>query len=100
MIFHNIKTLYITSEKGSRMVKYELIQNEGDDYLVKVFDEQSRGMADPKVIIQVDEFTITYESYRAEHMSAGFQQAITYKMSPSYEGYVQSRLQQHRNKLD
>ncbi|MEG2041056.1 MAG: hypothetical protein RR068_08115 [Hafnia sp.] len=100
MIFYDIKTLYITSEKSSRMVKYELIRSEGDVYLVKVFDEQTKGIADPKVIIQVDEFSITYESYRAEHKPAGFQRAVTYEMPPSFEGYVYTQLQQHRSKLD
>ncbi|HBN7019236.1 TPA: hypothetical protein PJF92_000114 [Escherichia coli] len=99
MMFHDIKTLYITGEKSIRMVKYELIQCGGDDYLVKVFDEQSKGIGEPKVMILVDEFSITYENYRATQKPAGFQRAITFEMPLSYEGYVYAQLQQHRNKL-
>lgn len=100
MIYQDIKTFYITSAKNNRMVKYELIRTQGDDHLVMVFEEQSKGIAAPKVIVQIDEFEITYESYRAEHKAAGFQTAIKLEFPPSYEGFVQIRCQEHRNKLD
>lgn len=100
MIFQDVTTYYITSNKSSRLVRYELIKNQNNDYFVKVFDEQSGGLAAPKVIIQVDEFDITYQAYSDEHRKSGFQTSITYAFPLSYEGHIQKVLQEHRDKLD
>ncbi|MGP3590116.1 hypothetical protein [Vagococcus sp. WN89Y] len=96
MIYQDIRTYYLSGAKNQRMVKYELIRLQGDDYLVKVFDEQTQGIADPKHIVQIDEFKITRAGYQEEHHSSGAQS----ELANSFEWYVQSCCQDHRNKLD
>lgn len=96
MIYQDIKSFYISGAKNPRLVKYELIRLQGDDYLVKVFDEQTKGIADPKHIVQIDEFKISYANYQEEQHSA----AVHPELPPSYDGYLQYCCQDHRSKLD
>jgi len=100
MIYQDIKCFYISGNKNNRLVKYELVRLQGDDYLVKVFDEQTKGIADPKHIIQIDEFKVSRASYQEEHHSSGLQTAVKSQLPSSFEWYVQSCCQDHRNKLD
>lgn len=102
MTIHNVKSYYITSKSSSRMIRYDLIRVGGGDYLVKVFDEQSEGVSYPRLIAQIGEFKITDESYQKEKKVQGRQSSVKMDLTPeqSYEGYVQSILQQHRNEID
>lgn len=100
MIYKDLTIHYINSDKSDRLVKYDLIRKQNNDFIVKVFDVQSGGLADPKIIIQIDEFEITYDSYRENHSSSGFQQSVRSEFPPSFEDYVERALQVHRNKLD
>lgn len=100
MIYQDIKTFYISSVKNHRLVKYELIRLQGDDYLVKVFDEQTKGIAEPKIIIQIDEFNISNANYHKEHQSSDSQAAAHSGLALSFDTYLQSCCQAHRNKLD
>lgn len=90
MIYQDTTTYYISSSKNPHLVKYELIRMQDDDYLVKVFDEQTKGIAEPKHIVQIDEFKIAHASYQQEQNDS----------SQSYEMHVQACCQDHRNKLD
>lgn len=92
MIYKDLTIHYINSDQSDRLIKYDLIRKQDNDFIVKVFDVQSRGLADPKIIIQIDDFEITYNSYKEHHSSSGF--------PPSFEDYVERVLQDHRNKLD
>lgn len=100
MIYTNIITLYISGERNQRLVRYDVIPKANNDYIVKVIDEQTKGIADPKVLVEVDEFEVTQQNYRTEQSIGGIKRAITYDLPLSFEGYLNLKLQDHRNKLD
>ncbi|WP_256814027.1 MULTISPECIES: hypothetical protein [unclassified Serratia (in: enterobacteria)] len=100
MIYQDITAYYITSNKNDRLVRYELIKKQSNDYFVKVFDQQSGGIAAPKVIIEIDAFDISYQDYTDKHLQSGFQTSVKSESAISYEAYIQKVLQEHRNKLD
>ncbi|MDE5192637.1 hypothetical protein PYX08_20220 [Citrobacter freundii] len=100
MIYTDIMTLYITSENNQRLVRYDVVKKSDDDYFVKVFDEQTKGIADPKILIQVDEFEVTQQNYRVEYDIGGPQKSVKISIPPTFEGYLRHKLQDHRNKLD
>lgn len=100
MIYTDITTLYITSANNQRLVRYDVIKKSADDYIVKVFDEQTKGIAEPKILIQVDEFEVTQQNYRIEYDIGGPQKSVKISIPPTFEGYLRHKLQDHRNKLD
>ena len=100
MIYTDIKTLYIASENNQRLVRYDVVKKSDNDYIVKVFDEQTKGIADPKIVIQVDEFEVTQQNYRDEYDIGGPQKSVKTSFSPTFESYLSHKLQDHRNKLD
>lgn len=100
MIYNDLNIFYINSDNDDRLVRYDVMRKQNNDLIVKVFDVQSGGIADPKIIIQIDEFEIAYDSYNDRNLSSVFQQAVASELPPSFEVYVERLLQDHRNKLD
>ncbi len=100
VIYTDVMTFYITSENNQRLVRYDVIKKSADDYIVKVFDEQTKGIAEPKILIQVDEFEVTQQNYRIEYDIGGPQKSVKISIPPTFEGYLRHKLQDHRNKLD
>ncbi|MFL7890125.1 hypothetical protein [Enterobacter pseudoroggenkampii] len=93
MIFRDITTIYINSDKNNRLIRYDLLRKENNDFIIQVFDDQNRDIADPKPIIKIDQFEITYDSYIDDCKHSQ-------KLPASFEEYVDLKLQDHRNKLD
>lgn len=100
MIYTDITTFYITSDNNQRLVRYDVVKKSADGYIVKVFDEQTKGIAEPKIIIQVDEFEVTQQNYRIEYKIGGPQRSVKISVPPTFECYLRHKLQDHRNKLD
>ncbi|WP_414162034.1 hypothetical protein ACMGG9_07865 [Serratia sp. BNK-10] len=100
MIYSNVKTHYISCDTNTRLVRYDVIEINSDVFLVKVIEEQNKGIADPKVLVLVDEFEITRSGYKERYGIGGFQTAIKFNMPPSFEGAILHYLQEHRDKLD
>ena len=50
MIFKDITVTYITSDKNERLVRYDLLRKDNNDYIIQVFDSQNRDIADPKQV--------------------------------------------------
>lgn len=93
MIYKDLTIYYIDSEKNNRLIRYDLLRKENNDFLVQVFDDQNEGIADPKPTIKIDQFEITYNSYVDDCKHSA-------KLPDSFDDYVESKLQEHRDKLD
>ncbi|ALE65251.1 hypothetical protein [Salmonella enterica] len=93
MIYKDITILYIDSGKNNRLIRYDLLRKENNDFVVQVFDDQNEDIADPKPTIKIDQFEITYDNYldNCKHSN---------KLPDSFEEYVDIKLQDHRDKLD
>ncbi|WP_339030917.1 hypothetical protein [Salmonella enterica] len=56
MIYKDITILYIDSGKNNRLIRYDLLRKENNDFVVQVFDDQNEDIADPKPTIKIDQF--------------------------------------------
>ncbi|QNN19156.1 hypothetical protein [Escherichia coli] len=54
MIYKDITILYIDSGKNNRLIRYDLLRKENNDFVVQVFDDQNEDIADPKPTIKID----------------------------------------------
>lgn len=102
MIFDNIKTYYISSDKQTatpRYVRYDVFQVDNDTYIAQVYDDQQKGISPPYNIVLIDRLTINRAEYISKYQ-IGSNTVIRSQMAPSFEGYVSDYLQEHRNKLD
>ncbi|MFT2788869.1 hypothetical protein KGP17_11195 [Serratia sp. JSRIV001] len=98
-MIYDFDSHYISDHKDGRFVRYDVIKKHDDAYLVKVFDEQQKGIAEPKVIIQVDEFELNRSTYMHEY-GVGDMRSVKVNMPPTFDGYLRIKCQDHRNKLD
>lgn len=102
MIFDNIKTYYISSDKQTatpRYVRYDVFRVDNDTYIAQVFDDQQKEIDPPYSIVLIDKLTITQAQYRDKYQ-IGVNNTVKLHMPPTFEGYVSEYLQEHRNKLD
>ncbi|EJC6404886.1 hypothetical protein MZU66_004446, partial [Escherichia coli] len=53
MIYKDITILYIDSGKNNRLIRYDLLRKENNDFVVQVFDDQNEDIADPKPTIKI-----------------------------------------------
>ena len=93
MIYKDLTFYYIDSEKNNRLIRYDILRKENNDFLVQVFDDQNERIADPKPTIKIDQFEVTYDSYIDDCKHSE-------KLPDSFDDYVESKLQEHRDKLD
>ncbi|MEB6537476.1 hypothetical protein MXM81_00035 [Serratia plymuthica] len=98
MIFDDVQTWFISGADDKRLIRYDIIKIDSDTYLVKVFDEQQKGIAQPKIILEIDEFQLTKKQY-VEEYEIGQNRTIKLNMSPAFESYPRIKCQDHRNKL-
>lgn len=99
MIYPNVKTYYISDgATGSRLVRYDVIIISSDECLIKVFDDQQRGISPPHSIILVDEFKFTRSEYIKRH-GIGNNSMVRRDMAPSFESDILNKCQEHRNSL-
>jgi len=98
MIYSNVKTLYISSNTDSRLVRYDIIRLDEDTFKVKVVDEQQEGIAQPNLLIQIDQFDITRQQY-IEKYDLDNRTRVRRDMAPTFEGAISEYLQDHRNKI-
>lgn len=99
MIYSNVKTYYISDGAiGGRLVRYDVITISSDECLIKVFDDQQRGISPPHSIILVDEFKFTRSEYIKRH-DIGSNKIIRRDMAPSFESDILNKCQEHRNSL-
>jgi len=98
MIYRNIETLYISGKHDSRLVRYDVIKIDADTFRVKVLDEKQQGIAQPNLLIQVDQFDITRGQYEEDY-SIGYFTRVKIDMPPTIEGAINDYLQEHRNKI-
>lgn len=102
MIFQNVQTYYITSDRDGvvpRYVRYDVFKVDDESYISLVFDDLQRGISPPHNIVLIDKLTITQTQYRDKYQ-IGVSNTVKLHMPPTFEGYVSEYLQDHRNKLD
>ncbi|HBQ5655127.1 TPA: hypothetical protein L7569_004629 [Klebsiella pneumoniae] len=99
MIYSRIETRYITSGINTRLVRYDAIYVDDDTIVVKVFDDQQRGISPPNSIIEVATLNFTKEEYKSEQGIGGLQRSVQSRMPPSFEDHVWDKCQEHRNSL-
>ncbi|WP_210484162.1 hypothetical protein [Pantoea ananatis] len=99
MIYSNIQTRYITSTKNNRLVRYDLIVIDEDTYVVKVWDDQQRGLSKPGSIIELDSLEFTRADYKAANGMGGFPRSVSSGFPVSFEGHVLNKCQEHRDSL-
>ncbi|MDM3389439.1 hypothetical protein OGV29_11605 [Citrobacter sp. Cb013] len=102
MIFQNIQTYYITSDKHKvipRYVRYDVIKLDDNAYIVNVIGDQQRGISPPYSLVMLDKITITKAEYLDKYQIGSFTGVRT-QSPPTFEGYITEHLQEHRNQLD
>ena len=98
MIFPIVKSVYINSKTDSRLIRYDVIRTDPDTYLVKVFDNQQRGISVPDLISQIAEFEITRAAYN-EKYQVGNRVVVKMNADPGFENTTDGELQAHRDSL-
>ncbi|QLW75090.1 hypothetical protein HV139_13690 [Citrobacter freundii] len=98
MIFPIVKSVYINSKTDSRLIRYDVIRTDPDTYLVKVFDNQQRGISVPGLISQIAEFEITRAAYN-EKYQVGNRVVVKMNADPGFENTIDGELQAHRDSL-
>ena len=98
-MIYKVDTYYINSKSDQRLIRYDVIKLDNDTYQVKVFEDQQRGIAQPSLVAQIDDFQITREDYDKKYPSGLRQPTIMQGMAPGFENTIDSTLQEHRNKL-
>lgn len=98
MIFPIVKSVYINSKTDSRLIRYDVIGTDPDTYLVKVFDNQQRGISVPDLISQIAEFEITRAAYN-EKYQVGNRGVVKMNADPGFENTIDGELQAHRDSL-
>ncbi|ELY4563217.1 TPA: hypothetical protein ONC27_004207 [Enterobacter asburiae] len=98
MIFPIVKSVYINSKTDSRLIRYDVIRTDPDTYLVKVFDNQQRGISVPDLISQIAEFEITRAAYN-EKYQVGNRVVVKMNADPGFENTIDGELQAHRDSL-
>ncbi|EJB8473951.1 hypothetical protein MW376_004105 [Citrobacter freundii] len=98
MIFPIVKSVYINSKTDSRLIRYDVIRTDPDTYLVKVFDNQQRGISVPDLISQISEFEITRAAYN-EKYQVGNRVVVKMNADPGFENTIDGELQAHRDSL-
>lgn len=99
MIYSQIETRYITSSSKERLVRYDRVMINHDTYVVKVWDDQQRGISPPSSIVEVASLTFTRESYNQEYGIGGFQRVVNRDSTPAFEDHVWKKCQEHRNSI-
>lgn len=99
MFYSHIETRYITSESNERLVRYDRIKIDNDTYVVKVWDDQQRGISQPSLIHEVETIRFTRSSYNEEYGLGGFQRTVAKEFPPAFEDYVWKKCQEHRNSI-
>lgn len=98
MIYRNVETYYINSKTDTRVIRYDVIKIDDDTYRVKVIDEQQEGIAQPNLLIQIDQFDLTRQQYNEKH-DVGNRSIVRANMLPGFENTISEQLQNHRNKI-
>lgn len=98
MIYRNVETHYINSNTDARLVRYDVIKIDDDTYRVKVIDEQQQGIAQPNLLIQIDQFDLTRHQYN-EKYDVGNRAIVRAEILPGFENTISDYLQNHRNKI-
>lgn len=99
MIFSNVVTHYINSNKDSRLVRYDVIKVDDDTFVVNVTHEAHNSVAPAGAIAEISTFKITREDYRSEN-DIGSVSVVRNQMATTFEGHVLVKCQQHRDSLD
>lgn len=98
MILDNVKTYYINSTSSKRLVRYDVIRVDNDNFIVKVFDDQQRGVSPPSLLVEVTELRFTRAEYVTRH-KIGDRTFVRNDMAPDFEGDVRNECQKHRDSL-
>lgn len=93
------KSFYLNSKSSARLIRYDIITIDADNYTVKVFDDQQAGVSPPHQIVLLDEIQLKRSDYEAKY-EIGKRGAIKLYMPPTFESYVNSEVQSHRDKLN
>ncbi|MCK7419817.1 hypothetical protein [Enterobacter asburiae] len=97
-MIYSVKTYYVNSNTDARLIRYDVIKLNDDTYQVKVFDDQQRGISDPSLVVQIDDFQITREEYNKKYPS-GFQTGVAINTPPGFENTITDSLQIHRDSI-
>ncbi len=98
MIHRDVVTLYISSKTDPRLIRYDVVKLDSDTYRVKVINEQQKGVAQPNLLIQIDQFDITRQQYNEEY-DVGNWGAVRKESLPGFENTIGGYLQNHRDKI-
>ncbi len=77
---------------------YNVVKLDSNTYRVKVIDEQQKGVAQPNLLIQIDQFDITRQQYNEEY-DVGNRRAVRKESLPGFENTIDGYLQNHRDKI-
>lgn len=99
MIYSNIRTHYLTSNSNDRLVRYDVIEIDEDNYLVKVIDDEQKELTPSCSLIEVFKLSFTRGTYKSDE-SIGSNNMFRQDITPSFEGYILQKCQKHRDSLD
>lgn len=99
MIFSNVETYYISSNKNNRLVRYDVIKFDEDTFIVKAFDSEYRDKALPSFIFEIATLHINREDFNLEN-NVGSSSVVRNRLPTSFHGHVLVKCQQHRDSLD
>lgn len=99
-MIYKVDTYYINSKSDPRLIRYDVIKLDNDTYQVKVFEDQQRGISQPSLVAQIDDFQITRGEYNKKYqISSGFQTGVAITPQPGFENTITGELQNHRDSL-
>ncbi|EKY3198941.1 hypothetical protein ACSDIA_000445 [Cronobacter turicensis] len=99
MILSDVETHYINSNESARLVRYDLIKIDEDNFIIKVFDNEYRGKTLPSFIHEVAELKVTREDYNYEN-DIGSSSVVRNRLPTTFHGHVLVKCQQHRDSLE
>lgn len=98
MIMSDVETHYINTNDNSRLVRYDVIKIDEDNYIIKVFDNEYHSETLPSFMYEVAEFKITRDDYNYEN-DIGSSSVVRNRLPTTFYGHVLVKCQQHRDSL-
>lgn len=96
MTAFNFSSYYLISKSSDRLIRYDIIKISDDCYVIKAFDLQQQGLAQPKVLLEIEEFRVTKQEWIDEYQ-IGSNSATKIHQAPSFESALLDKCQKHRN---
>ncbi|CAD5874834.1 hypothetical protein [Escherichia coli] len=99
MLYNRVKTYYISSKTDSHLIRYDVIQIDADTFRIKVIDDQQRGVSNPNLLVQIDEFDIKRDDYNKKYQ-IGSLAVVRTSAPPGFENTIEDELKKHRNTIN